>query len=248
MAECDSGQLSFTPCQGAQGDDDAFPVITSPEASQPVEHASEDTAALDDVIKHKKHQNGLVTHLLKTTDDVDNGESADSGHGSSCQDCECVSTLSQLAMESEMTQLSLSDDLSADTNSVCQYVPGASALCGQGPGQEDAYGIQYVVYESEEQMPDIIRLITKDLSEPYSIYTYRYFIHNWPKLCFLVSITCHVCRYWPRELSSLRSTHCALLVDCEQSVRVQHTESQRNAQTLDLTISSVIYELNVKGI
>jgi len=34
-------------------------------------------------------------------------------------------------------------------------------------------------------MPDIMRLITKDLSEPYSIYTYRYFIHNWPKLCFL---------------------------------------------------------------
>ncbi|KAF4526204.1 hypothetical protein B566_EDAN001888 [Ephemera danica] len=34
-------------------------------------------------------------------------------------------------------------------------------------------------------MPDIMRLIQKDLSEPYSIYTYRYFIHNWPKLCYL---------------------------------------------------------------
>jgi len=49
-------------------------------------------------------------------------------------------------------------------------------------------GIKYVVYESEIQMPDIMRLITKDLSEPYSIYTYRYFIHNWPKLCFLVRL------------------------------------------------------------
>lgn len=48
--------------------------------------------------------------------------------------------------------------------------------------------IRYVRYESELQMPDIIRLITKDLSEPYSIYTYRYFIHNWPQLCFLVCI------------------------------------------------------------
>ena len=48
--------------------------------------------------------------------------------------------------------------------------------------------LTYVVYESEEQMPDIMRLITKDLSEPYSIYTYRYFIHNWPRLCFLVGI------------------------------------------------------------
>lgn len=46
-------------------------------------------------------------------------------------------------------------------------------------------GVKYVSYKSELQMPDIMRLIQKDLSEPYSIYTYRYFIHNWPKLCFL---------------------------------------------------------------
>lgn len=45
--------------------------------------------------------------------------------------------------------------------------------------------IAYVIYQDELQMPDIMRLIQKDLSEPYSIYTYRYFIHNWPKLCYL---------------------------------------------------------------
>ncbi|KAF5302372.1 hypothetical protein FQA39_LY10411 [Lamprigera yunnana] len=45
--------------------------------------------------------------------------------------------------------------------------------------------ISYVQYESELQMPMIMKIIQKDLSEPYSIYTYRYFIHNWPKLCFL---------------------------------------------------------------
>jgi peptide alpha-N-acetyltransferase len=56
-------------------------------------------------------------------------------------------------------------------------------------GAVDSAGsdIRYVSYESELQMPDIMHLIQKDLSEPYSIYTYRYFIHNWPKLCFLVS-------------------------------------------------------------
>lgn len=54
--------------------------------------------------------------------------------------------------------------------------------------EEHDESIRYVRYESELQMPDIIRLITKDLSEPYSIYTYRYFIHNWPQLCFLVCI------------------------------------------------------------
>ncbi|XP_004426503.1 PREDICTED: N-alpha-acetyltransferase 30 [Ceratotherium simum simum] len=54
------------------------------------------------------------------------------------------------------------------------------------PGQDRT--IRYVRYESELQMPDIMRLITKDLSEPYSIYTYRYFIHNWPQLCFLAMV------------------------------------------------------------
>lgn len=46
--------------------------------------------------------------------------------------------------------------------------------------------IEYVNYRDETQMNDIMKLIQKDLSEPYSIYTYRYFIHNWPQLCFLV--------------------------------------------------------------
>lgn len=51
-----------------------------------------------------------------------------------------------------------------------------------------AANIRYVNYQSEAQMPDIIQLIQRDLSEPYSIYTYRYFINNWSKLCFLVSV------------------------------------------------------------
>ncbi|KAL0878820.1 hypothetical protein ABMA27_003847 [Loxostege sticticalis] len=54
-------------------------------------------------------------------------------------------------------------------------------LHSESPGEE----IKIISYESELQMPEIMRLIQKDLSEPYSIYTYRYFIHNWPKLCFL---------------------------------------------------------------
>lgn len=45
--------------------------------------------------------------------------------------------------------------------------------------------ITYERYESELQMPDIMKLMKTALSEPYSIYTYRYFIHNWPKLCVL---------------------------------------------------------------
>lgn len=70
---------------------------------------------------------------------------------------------------------------------VRNFVEGAlenlqTALTLKDGNQEE---IEIVSYESELQMPEIMRLIQKDLSEPYSIYTYRYFIHNWPKLCFL---------------------------------------------------------------
>lgn len=57
-----------------------------------------------------------------------------------------------------------------------------------GKEGENSSEVVYISYESEHQMPDIMKLIQKDLSEPYSIYTYRYFIHNWPHLCFLVSL------------------------------------------------------------
>lgn len=62
----------------------------------------------------------------------------------------------------------------------------AAAEAADEEGDMSTAPISYLVYESELQMPDIMRLIQKDLSEPYSIYTYRYFIHNWPHLCFMV--------------------------------------------------------------
>jgi peptide alpha-N-acetyltransferase len=44
--------------------------------------------------------------------------------------------------------------------------------------------IEYVNYKNEETMlPDIHRLVSKDLSEPYSVFTYRYFLEGWPNLC-----------------------------------------------------------------
>jgi len=47
--------------------------------------------------------------------------------------------------------------------------------------------IYFHSYKSEKEMSSIMSLISGTLSEPYSIYTYRYFIHNWPDLCFLCS-------------------------------------------------------------
>eukprot|EP01130_Rhizamoeba_saxonica_P001114 TRINITY_DN10989_c0_g1_i1.p1 TRINITY_DN10989_c0_g1~~TRINITY_DN10989_c0_g1_i1.p1 ORF type:complete len:190 (-),score=30.76 TRINITY_DN10989_c0_g1_i1:25-522(-) len=46
--------------------------------------------------------------------------------------------------------------------------------------------ISFVTYSCEEdQIKGIIALMEEGLSEPYSIYTYRYFLNIWPKLCWL---------------------------------------------------------------
>ena len=47
----------------------------------------------------------------------------------------------------------------------------------------------YVRYPSNEEtkyLPLIRNLISRDLSEPYSIYVYRYFLYQWGDLCFMV--------------------------------------------------------------
>nr|CCA20698.1 acetyltransferase (GNAT) family protein putative [Albugo laibachii Nc14] len=48
--------------------------------------------------------------------------------------------------------------------------------------------IVYSSYKGETQLNEIMRLIEKDLSEPYSIFTYRYFLYNWPELCVLAHV------------------------------------------------------------
>lgn len=50
--------------------------------------------------------------------------------------------------------------------------------------------IRLVQYQDERQLSDIMSLVDRDLSEPYSIFTYRYFLHNWPGLCFVVRYNC----------------------------------------------------------
>ena len=48
--------------------------------------------------------------------------------------------------------------------------------------------IEFCDYEGEKDLVDVIALIENDLSEPYSIFTYRYFINNWSRLCINVSV------------------------------------------------------------
>jgi N-alpha-acetyltransferase 30 len=40
-------------------------------------------------------------------------------------------------------------------------------------------------YAGEQELGDVMELIDSTLSEPYSIFTYRYFINTWPTLCIL---------------------------------------------------------------
>jgi N-alpha-acetyltransferase 30 len=49
--------------------------------------------------------------------------------------------------------------------------------------------LRYVQYQSDKEevyLPAIRQLISKDLSEPYSIYVYRYFLYQWGEFCFMV--------------------------------------------------------------
>ncbi|EIM84188.1 acyl-CoA N-acyltransferase [Stereum hirsutum FP-91666 SS1] len=45
--------------------------------------------------------------------------------------------------------------------------------------------IVYRPYNGESDLQHIIALVQNELSEPYVIYTYRYFLHQWPQLSFL---------------------------------------------------------------
>ncbi|KAF1898368.1 hypothetical protein Lal_00042059 [Lupinus albus] len=49
----------------------------------------------------------------------------------------------------------------------------------------NASEIEYVTYGGEHHLPLIMNLVDQELSEPYSIFTYRYFVYLWPQLSFL---------------------------------------------------------------
>ncbi|KJY01390.1 hypothetical protein TI39_contig293g00014 [Zymoseptoria brevis] len=56
------------------------------------------------------------------------------------------------------------------------------------PTKSSAANLRYISYGTEKEspfLPAIKQLISKDLSEPYSIYVYRYFLYQWGDLCFM---------------------------------------------------------------
>ncbi|KAJ4500614.1 hypothetical protein C8R41DRAFT_431851 [Lentinula lateritia] len=45
--------------------------------------------------------------------------------------------------------------------------------------------ITYRAYTGEDDLPHVMALVQSELSEPYVIYTFRYFLCQWPHLAFL---------------------------------------------------------------
>lgn len=63
----------------------------------------------------------------------------------------------------------------------------ATTTKGELPGE-----LRYIQYQhslESKYLPAIRALISKDLSEPYSIYVYRYFLYQWGHLCYMVRLT-----------------------------------------------------------
>lgn len=55
--------------------------------------------------------------------------------------------------------------------------------------EEVPQGVDFIRYDhglEEKYLPAMRSLITGGLSEPYSIYVYRYFLCQWGHLCFMV--------------------------------------------------------------
>ncbi len=46
-------------------------------------------------------------------------------------------------------------------------------------------GLEYSIFTRVSDLRDVAELVDQELSEPYSVYTYRYFVYNWPQLCIM---------------------------------------------------------------
>ena len=59
-----------------------------------------------------------------------------------------------------------------------------AAAGGQGRAEAPSE-LVYSTLGSLQLLPQVVALVEKDLSEPYSVYTYRYFVVGWPELALV---------------------------------------------------------------
>ncbi|KAK7428688.1 N-alpha-acetyltransferase 30 [Neonectria magnoliae] len=87
--------------------------------------------------------------------------------------------------------------------------------------------LRYVQYEhalEAEYLPAIRALISKDLSEPYSIYVYRYFLCQWAHLCFMA--------LHPADSSLIG------VIICKLEVHASHSNPTRRGYIAMLAVAS----------
>ncbi|ORX67657.1 putative n-acetyltransferase mak3 [Linderina pennispora] len=90
--------------------------------------------------------------------------------------------------------------------------------------------IHYTPYVDESDLDPAIKLIESGLSEPYSIYTYRYFVQQWPELCLLARnehekcVGVIICKLEPHPA---RRRHSSLLRGYIGMVAVDHAYRKR---------------------
>ncbi|KAF5597267.1 ribosomal alanine n-acetyltransferase [Fusarium subglutinans] len=87
--------------------------------------------------------------------------------------------------------------------------------------------LRYVQYEhalEAQYLPSIRALISKDLSEPYSIYVYRYFLCQWAHLCFMA-------------LNPVDSSLIGVIV-CKLEVHASHSNPTRRGYIAMLAVAS----------
>jgi hypothetical protein len=113
----------------------------------------------------------------------------------------------------QLEHTSSSTTVTTDSFDVSPRVPAVVNIRHQDTQTID--DILYEPYLSELQMPSIVQLMKASLSEPYSIYTYRYFIHKWPQLCKLAMydgecVGAIVCKLEPHHFN-IRRGYIAML-------------------------------------
>jgi len=75
---------------------------------------------------------------------------------------------------------------------------------------ENEITYQQLKIESEGDFEAIKKLISDDLSEPYSIYVYRFFLNQWPQLCYIAKNSSHeligvvICKLEPHRNVRMR--------------------------------------------
>jgi hypothetical protein len=136
------------------------------------------------------------------------------------------------------------DELEAEeAEEAAREAARAAAEAAEEPLNPQDVEIRFEDYHDEDtQIQVIMDLVDNELSEPYNIFTYRYFVNNWPNLTFLAwhgdkcvgVIICKVRPAPPSRPAPTRFSHSASLKtvanDSPPSLRAAGPSQERDLQ------------------